>query len=273
MNARLAIAALLLAAPAAAEAPKRTLRVCADPNNLPFSNAAREGFENALAELVAKDLGATLSWTWWAQRRGNVRETLNEKLCDLIPGIGSSLEMLGTTAPYYRSTYVAVTRADRKLDIESFDDERLRSLRIGVQLIGDDASNTPPAHALMRRGLIDNVRGFMVYGDHEQPDPQADIVEAVASGEIDIAFVWGPVAGYFAKLQEVPLSIRPVSPRFDGPQLPMIFDVSMGTRRDDRALRDEVEQVLRRRAPEIKALLARYGVPLIEEEAAGASAP
>jgi mxaJ protein len=118
----------------------------------------------------------------------------------------------------------------------------------------------------MRRGIIDNVRGFMVYGDHEQPDPQADIVEAVASGDLDVAFVWGPVGGYFAGRQGKPLSVRPVSPRFDGPQLPMIFDVSMGTRRDDRALREEVEQSLKRRAPEIRALLAAYRVPLIEEE-------
>lgn len=260
------IAALLLAMPPAAQAPRRVLKVCADPNNLPFSNAAGEGFENKLAELVAKDLGATIEWTWWAQRRGNVRETLNAGLCDLIPGVGSSLEMLGTTAPYYRSTYIVVTRADSRLDIDSYDDERLRGLKIGVQLIGDDSSNTPPAHALMRRGIIDNVRGFMVYGDHERPDPQSDIVEAVASGALDIAFVWGPVGGWFAGRHGPALSVRPVSPHFDGPQLPMIFDVSMGTRRDDRALRDEVEQVLRRRAPEIRTLLASYRVPLVEEE-------
>jgi mxaJ protein len=268
MRIALFIAALLVVAPAAARPQQpRTLRVCADPNNLPFSNSAREGFENKLAELVAKELGARIEWTWWAQRRGNVRETLNERLCDLIPGIGSSLEMLGTTAPYYRSTYVVVTRADAGLDVHSYDDERLRDLNIGVQLIGDDSSNTPPAHALMRRGIIDNVRGFMVYGDHERSDPQADIVEAVASGEIDIAFVWGPVGAFFAGRHGPKLAVRPVTPHFDGPQLPMIFDVSMGTRRDDRALRDEIEAVLKRRAPEIRALLASYRVPLVEEEA------
>jgi mxaJ protein len=253
------LAALLLSTPADA----RDLRVCADPNNLPFSNEAQEGFENKLVELVAKDLGATVRYTWWAQRRGNVRETLNAGKCDLIPGVGSSLEMLGTTRPYYRSTYVAVTRPG--LDIASIDDERLPGLKIGVQMIGDDFSNTPPAHALMRRGMVDNVRGFMIYGDHDQPDPQARIVAAVASGEIDVGFVWGPVGGYFAGRQPVRLSVRPVEPRIDGPQLPMIFDVSMGTRRDDRALRDEIEEILRRRAPEIRALLASYGVPLVEE--------
>jgi mxaJ protein len=241
----------------------RLLRVCADPNNLPFSNEKREGFENKLVDLVAKDLGATVAYTWWAQRRGNVRETLNDGKCDLIPGIGSSLEMLATTRPYYRSTYVAVTRADRHLDIVSFDDPRLETLKIGVSMIGDDFNNTPPAHALAKRGIVDNVRGYMVYGDYAKPAPQADIVKAVASGEVDVAFVWGPVAGYFAARSPVPLTVKPLPP-FDGPQLPMVFDVSMGTRKDDRALRAEIDSVLARRSPEVKALLAGYGVPLVE---------
>jgi mxaJ protein len=253
------LAFLLIASPAGA----RELRVCADPNNLPFSNDKQEGFENKLVDLIAKDLGATIAYTWWAQRRGNVRETLNDGKCDLIPGVGSSLEMLATTRPYYRSTYVAVTRADRHLDIASFDDPRLETLKIGVSMIGDDFSNTPPAHALAKRGLIDNVRGYMVYGDYAKPAPQADIVGAVASGEVDVAFVWGPVAGYFAARSPVPLAVKPLPP-FDGPQLPMVFDVSMGTRKDDRALREELEDVLARHSAEVKALLASYGVPLVE---------
>jgi mxaJ protein len=254
---------LPLALLAAAPAPHRTLRVCADPNNLPFSNDKKEGFENKLVDLIARDLGATVAYTWWAQRRGNVRETLNDGKCDLIPGVGSSLEMLATTRPYYRSTYVAVTRADRHLDIASFDDPRLADLKIGVSLVGDDFNNTPPAHALTKRGLIDNIRGYMIYGDYSKPAPQADIVKAVASGEVDVAFVWGPVGGYFAARSPVPLAVRPMPP-FDGPQLPMVFDVSMGTRKADPALRQEVEAVLARHSAEVKALLAAYGVPLVE---------
>jgi mxaJ protein len=241
--------------------PQPVLRVCADPNNLPFSNEKREGFENKLVDLVAKDLGASVQYIWHAQRRGNVRETLNAGLCDVVPGVGS-IEMLATTRPYYRSTYVAVTRADRKLVIDGFDDPRLETLKIGVQLIGDDGANTPPAHALMRRGIIANVRGYMVYGDYSDPDPQAAIVKAVASGEVDLAFVWGPVAGWFAAQQSVPLAITPLARPFDGPQLPMVFDVSMGTRRADPALREALEGALARHAPEVRALLAGYRVPL-----------
>ncbi|TFI58872.1 quinoprotein dehydrogenase-associated putative ABC transporter substrate-binding protein [Sphingomonas parva] len=260
MRALLAALLLIGATPAGA----RELKVCADPNNLPFSNAKEEGFENKLVALIAADLGAEVRYTWWAQRRGNVRETLNEGLCDLIPGVGASLEMLGTTRPYYRSTYVVVTRAERGLDIASFDDERLRTLKIGVQLIGDDFSNTPPAHALSRRGIVDNVRGYMVYGDYGTPAPQAAIVEAVASGEIDLAFVWGPVAGYFAGRHGGGLKVTPLARAFDGPQLPMVFDISMGTRRADVALRGEIEAVLAKRHAEVRKLLEDYHVPLLD---------
>ena len=158
-------AAVVAIALGAASAEARTLRVCADPNNLPFSNQQREGFENKLVELIAADLGAEVDYVWRAQRRGVIRDGLNGGECDLIPGVATALEMLATTRPYYRSTYVFVTRADAKLDIGSLDDERLRTLKVGVQLVGDDGSNTPPAHALARRGIVENVRGYTLYGD------------------------------------------------------------------------------------------------------------
>src|SRR6266576_763755 len=133
--------------PARAATTVRELRVCSDPNNLPFSNQREEGFENRIAELVAKDLNAKLRYTWWAQRRGFVRNTLNAGECDVFIGVPSSFERTRTTIPYYRSTYVFITRRDRHLNVVSFDDPILRRLKIGVQMIGDDFTNTPPAHA------------------------------------------------------------------------------------------------------------------------------
>jgi len=242
---------------------RNELRVCADPNNLPFSNRAGEGFENRLATLVARELGATLHYIWWAQRRGNVRETLNAGLCDLIPGVAAGLEMLSTTRPYYNSTYVAVTRADRNLDIRSFDDPRLRTLRIGVQMIGDDFSNTPPAHALSRRGMIANVSGYMVYGDYARPAPQAPIVEAVANGRLDVAFVWGPVAGYFAQRQPQRLRLTLLPARDPVADQPMAFGVAMGVRRSDPELKARVERALDRRSGEIARILGEYAVPTV----------
>jgi mxaJ protein len=248
----------------AACAPRQpVLRVCADPNNLPFSNARGEGFENKLVSLIAQELGAKVEYTWWAQRRGYVRNTLKDKRCDFWPGVATQVEMLATTRPYYRSSYVFVTRADRNLDITSFDDPRLKRLTIGVQMIGDDASNTPPTHALARRGIVGNVRGYMLYGDYARPNPPAAVVQAVDRGGLDVAVVWGPLAGYFAQRAEHPLTVVPVQPWLDGPQWPMVFDISMGVRREDAKLRDRLDAVLERKSSDINRLLQTYGVPTV----------
>ncbi len=238
-----------------------TLRVCADPNNLPYSNDHGDGFENRIMELLARDMGMTVDYTWWAQRRGFIRNTLKAGLCDVIAGVPSTMEMLAVTRPYYRSTYVFVTATARGLDIRSFDDPRLRNVKVGVQMIGDDFSNAPPAHALSRRGIVTNVRGYLVYGDYTKPNPTARIIEAVADGELDVAVVWGPQAGFFAARQPVPLTIMPVTPGVDSPTLPMMFDISMGLRKEDIGLRRRLEDAIERTRPAIDRILADYGVP------------
>jgi mxaJ protein len=264
----LLMSALVLAPPGAPvrsppDPPRRVLRVCADPNNLPFSNARGEGFENRLAALVARDLGAELRYTWWAQRRGFFRNTLRAGTCDLVAGVPTSVEMVLATRPYYRSTYVFVTRRDAPFRVRSFDDPVLRTVRVGVQFIGDDYANTPPAHALTARGLVSNVTGFSVYGDYRQPNPPARIMDAVADRRIDVAVVWGPLGGYFARHARVPMRVVPVSPQIDLPFLPFVFDISMGVRRDAPALRDEIDAVLQRERTAIDAILTEYGVPRV----------
>jgi len=241
-------------------ADARELRVCADPNNLPFSNERGEGFENKIAKLIADELGATLSYTWWAQRRGFIRNTLNTGLCDLVTGTTNGIEMLRTTLPYYRSGYAFVTRQDGP-KVSSLDDPILHNLRIGIQLVGEDGANPPPSEALARRGIVDNVRGYLVYGDYREQNPAAAIMDAVAKGEIDVAIVWGPVAGYFAGRESVPLKVALVTPQNDGPRVPMVFDINMGVRRDDPTLRDEINAALSKLRPKIDAVLANYGVP------------
>jgi quinoprotein dehydrogenase-associated probable ABC transporter substrate-binding protein len=239
------------------------LRVCADPNNLPFSNQRMEGFENKIANLVAKEMHARLVYTWWAQRRGFFRNTLKAKRCDLVVGMPSSVEMALTTVPYYRSTYVFVYRKDRKLNIRSFNDPTLRKLKIGVQIIGDDQANSPPVHALTNRNIINNLVGFTVFGDYSKPNPPAQIVDAVAKGAVDLAVVWGPLAGYFAKQQKPPLEIVPVSPQIDLPYLPFVFDISMGVRRGEDAFKEQLDQILTRRRNDIDKILTDYGVPRV----------
>jgi mxaJ protein len=240
------------------------LKVCADPNNLPFSNERQEGFENKIADLIARDLNEKVRYTWWAQRRGFVRNTLNARECDVLIGVPSSFERASTTAPYYRSTYVFVTRRDRHLEIASFDDPILKRLTIGVQMIGDDFTNTPPAHALSQRHIVSNVRGYSVYGDYRQPNPPARIIDAVARGDVDVAVAWGPLAGYFAQHQSVPLEITPVSPQIDLPFLPFVYDISMGVRRGDNALRDRLNTIIAQRRGEIDEILKQYGVPRVD---------
>ncbi|MGN6551173.1 MAG: substrate-binding domain-containing protein [Pararhizobium sp.] len=252
-------AALVVSKPAAA----MTLRVCADPNNMPFSNKAEEGFENRLVDIVARALNATVSYTWWAERRGFIRETLNAGKCDLVPGTLAGLPMLRTTAPYYRSSYVFVTRSRDHLAVRSFDDPVLRTKRIGVQLIGDDGANSPPAHALVLRGMIDNLRGYPVYGDYASRAPARAIIDALDRGDIDVAVVWGPTAGYFAAKDGHPLTLTPVEPSRN-PTLPMAFDIAMGLRKGDKALAERVDQALARQRPAVEAILKEYHVPLVE---------
>ena len=260
------VAALLLPA---ASPDARELRVCADPNNLPFSNDKGEGFENRIVALIATDLHVDLAYVWWAQRRGFIRNTLKAGLCDLVPGTPANMEMLRTTAPYYRSSYVFVTRAD-EAEIASFDDARLRDVAVGVQLVGDDGANTPPVTALGRRGIVGNVRGYPVYGDYSLPNPPARIMDALEKGEIDVAIVWGPLAGYFARVSPVALHLAPVAPTND-PFLPMAFDIAMGVRPGDEDLRAEVDGALQAHRSEIDAILAEYGVPRVEPSAPDAA--
>ena len=243
---------------------KPVLRVTADPNNLPFSNEAREGFENKIAELIAKELDVNLEYSWRAQRRGFFRETLKENRADLVLGVPAHFDLALTTAPYYRSSYVFVYRKDRGLDLHSLDDPSLRKLKVGVQMIGNDGVNTPPAHALANRGIIDNVVGYTVYGNYAEKNPPARAVDAVANGEVDVAIVWGPLGGYFAGKERVPLAVVPVAPAAD-PHLPFTFSIAMGVRKDDKELRDRINEILARKSSEIEAILDQYGVPRVAD--------
>jgi len=268
-----ALLALLISGLVSAYRPPgaRELRVCADPNNLPFSNEKQQGFENRIAELLARDLDAKLTYVWWAQHRGFVRNTINQNQCDVLIGVPSSFERTRPTIPYYRSTYVFVTRRDRHLRIASFDDPQLRRLRVGVQLIGDDGTNTPPAHALAKRGIITNVKGYSVYSDYREPNPPARIIDAVANGDIDVAVAWGPLAGYFARREPVPLDVAAVSPQIDLPFLPFVFDISMGVRRGNDALRENLNSIIQRRRADIDRILRDYGVPRLDVAVSGGS--
>ena len=237
-----------------------TLRVCSDPNNLPFSNERGEGFENQIAQTVARDLGKTVTYFWHPQRRGFLRRTLLSNACDVVIGVPASLGGVRVTRPYYRSSYVFVTRHDRRLTVRSFDDKRLRVLRIGIPITGDDYDNPPPAQALAVRHIADNVRGYPVFGDYSRPHPSSGAVDAVRRGEADVAIAWGPIAGFAARQAGAPLDLTPV-PERDG-SVPFSFDIAMAVRPQDRMLASALEDVIARREVDFDRILQAYGVPL-----------
>jgi len=258
-SARLSAIAALCTLGAQAMAGELELRVCAEPDNLPYSRRDESGFENRIARLLAEDMGARLRYFWQEQRLGFVRKTMGAGQCDLFIGVPAGFERVLPTRPYYRSSYVAVRRA-ADAPFAGFADDAVRSRRIGVQLIGDDLAASPPGHALVRAGAIDNVTGFLVYG--EGPAAQR-MVDAVAAGSIDVALVWGPQAGWFAQRSAVPLRVEPVA-QPAGLPTPFSFAIAMGVPKGATLLRDRLDEILQRRRADIDAILAEYAVPRVD---------
>lgn len=240
---------------AALFAATSALRVCADPNNLPYSNEQQQGFENELAHMIASDLKLPLSYTWFAQRGAFFRKTLDSGGCDVVMGVPAGMEHVSTTRPYYGSGYVFVSRRDRNLDIHSVDDPRLHQLRIGVHILGDGDSDLPPVHMLTSRGLVRNLVGYSIFGNLDESNPPSDLIKAVEQRDVDIAVAWGPMAGYFALRSASPLAINPIDPDPSNPSLPIAFDIALGVRPADQALKERLDEELVRRGPQIKQLL------------------
>lgn len=263
-----ALAVLVLICPAWSADPQESpppFRVCADPNNLPFSNQRQEGFENKIAELLAKEFHAELQYTWWPQRRGFLRNTLEAGSCDVVIGVPTGFDPVLTTRPYYRSTYVFVYPQRAAHHIASFDDPALHQLKIGVHLIGDDYANSPPAHLLSMKGIVKNVVGYSVFGNYAEDSPPGKIIDAVATGEVNVAIVWGPIAGYFAKKQTIPLMIVPVPPNAGPSTIPLSYSIAMGVRRADGVLRTKLNEALQNKAADIRKILEDYGAPLVQD--------
>lgn len=244
------------------------LRVCADPNNLPYSNEQQQGFENHLATLIGHDMGMQVSYVWYRQGSKFFRKTLDAGVCDVVMGVPAGMDEAASTHPYYVSSYAFLSRKDRHLEIRSLDDARLRTLRIGVHLLGDEDNDVPPVHALISRGIVKNLVGYNIFGHLDEKDPAADLIRAVVHGDVDVAIVWGPLAGYFAHLSKVPLEVTPIGADAKNPGLPMAFGIGIGVRPQDSALRQRLDAELERRQPAIQRLLESYGIPEVEPTAA-----
>jgi mxaJ protein len=248
----------------AACASAATLRVCADPNNLPYSNDQKQGFENQIASLIASDLGVPVEYFWFPQRSRFFEKTLDRGVCDVVMGMPVGMDEAATTAPYYRSSYVFISKRSRGLDIHSFDDPRLRTLKIGVQILGEEDDSLPPVHALIARGLVHNLVGYSIFGNLNEKNPAADVIRALEKGEVDVAVVWGPLGGYFSRHSTVPLAITPVNDDRLFPNLPFHFDIAIGVRRGDTPLKETLDRELVRRHEQIEQILRAYGIPQME---------
>jgi mxaJ protein len=257
----------------------RVLRVCADPNNLPFSNRAGEGFENKIAEVLAQELGWTLEYTWFPQRMGFIRNTLrardpvsNRFKCDLVIGVPAGFELAATTKPYYRSTYALVYVKGKGLDsvtapeaLLALDPGKLKSLRLAV------VGRTPPADWLLKHHLFDQVVSYQTQSGDPERYPGEIVEKDLAGGAVDVAFMWGPIAGYFAQRTKSPALVVVPFPR--DPEIHFDFAIAMGVRFGERDWKERVERAIEASRPRIDSILAAYGVPRLDEQGRPMPAP
>jgi quinoprotein dehydrogenase-associated probable ABC transporter substrate-binding protein len=234
---------------------------------MPFSNAHGAGFENKLADMLAGNLHETVRYTWIAEHEDFVKKTLDKGKCDAVMGVPAGFDEAETTQPYYASGYVFVSRTDRNLNLSSMRDPRLKRLAIGLHVLGDD--NTPPQEALSRQGILGNVHGFMIYRDSSYGKAHSHLIDAVADGKLDVAAVWGPLGGYYAKHSAVPLTVAPITDTAGFGPVVFRYAISVGVRKGDDALRAKLDAALVRHKADIRNLLIRYGIPLAKTQPSG----
>lgn len=244
---------LSIAALAPAQANAWDLVICADRNSPPLSTFEETGFENRIAQILAEELGATVSYLWSPLSRS--LEFLREGNCDLVMGVPDGTDAVLGTLTYYRSPYVFIYRSEDALGVQTFDDPVLGDLRIGVM-----PSDSPAHHALLRRGLDDNVILGTLDFAQGGGNPFENAVAALADDVIDIAVVWGPAGGYFANQQPVEMTVTPVPP-FEPPLIPMYLNMVAGVRHGDEFLRDLIDIALVERWDDIQAVLDEMDIP------------
>ena len=235
------------------------LRVCADPANMPFSNEKGEGFENKLAELVGGVLKIPVTYTWFPQATGFIRNTLGAKKCDIVIGYAQGDELVLNTNHYYSSGYALIVRADSDLaSVESLEDARLKDKSIGI------IAGTPPATNLAIYGLLGKARPFQLMVDRRYFSPAEDMIAQIATGELEAGLLWGPIGGYYAKQSKLPLKVIPLVKERQGPR--MIYRITMGVRQSDANWKRELNRIIAEHQGEIDAILESYGVPVVKTD-------
>jgi len=256
--AALYVAGFLASAGLANAAP--VLRVCADPDNMPFSNDKGEGFENKLAELIAERLGSDLEYTWFAENTSYLPNTIGTGACDLVMGYAQGTDLIEDTNPYYHTSYVLITREDDEAlkGVESLSDPRLKQKRIGI------FARTPPASILAMHGLTSHAKPFENTTGESQAQAAKAMIKEIAAGELDAGLLWGPVGGYYAQRAEVPLRVTPLVKESAGPTT--FYGITMGVRPNEPQFKHEINKVLADNQQDINVILQGYNVPLLDRE-------
>ena len=234
------------------------LKICADPNNLPFSNEKKEGFENKIAELLGAELGLKVDYVWFPQVIGFVRNTLRARLCDLVMGTVAGDDTMQTTNPYYFTTHVMLYRSDKGLGLSGPQDPRFATMRLGV------VAGTPPADLLVRYDLMAHTKPYALMVDTRFESPTHDMVQDIADGTIDVGFLWGPIAGYYRKRDALPLTLVPLKSEPGAAR--MAYHIAMGVRANEPEWRRHINAAILKHQTEITAILHEYGIPLLNEQ-------
>jgi quinoprotein dehydrogenase-associated probable ABC transporter substrate-binding protein len=250
-------------APAAAQTSdlvnRATLRVCADPADLPLSNEKGEGYENKIAEMLAKDLGVPLDYTWFPQATGFYRMTLGIKRCDVVMGYVAAGDPVLNTNPYFRSTWVLISKKGGPLEgVDTLSDPKLKDGRIGV------IAGTPPASHLVRNGLMGRAKPYALMVDRRYDSPAEEMLRDIDSGEVAGGILWGPIGGYFAGLSADKYSVVPLLKEPNTPSL--LYRITFGVRPDENNWKHRLNEFIKKNQAEINKILASYHVPLVNEQ-------
>jgi mxaJ protein len=259
---RLALPSLLLAAclSGQASAAGGFLRVCADPDNMPFSNDKGEGFENKLAELIAAKLGEELKYIWFSESSGYVPNAVGNEACDLVMGYAQGTGLIEDSNPYYRTSYVLIYRQDDKslAGVDRLSDPRLKGKRIGL------FARTPPASILAMNGLVANAKPFEVNAGDSATKAAETMIAEIASGKLDAGLLWGPVGGYYAQRASVPLTLLPLVKENAGPST--IYGITFGLRPNDPQWKHQINKLIAENEHDIDEILQGYNFPVLDQD-------
>jgi len=252
------VAAAFFASAASFAQQRSELRVCADPSNLPYSAQDQTGFENRIAALFAEDMHLKVSYTWFPQVTGFVRNTIGAQKCDLVMGTVSGEDMMANTTAYYHTGYMIVTRTADRITATSIGDPAFKGKKIGL------IARTPPVDAVVKFDLTRQVVPYDLVTDTRLVQAPREMLKDLAKGEIDVALIWGPQAGYFIKHDNLPLTAAFLKQEEGSARLD--YHIAMGVRANETEWRQQISSEITKNQAKIQAILLDYGVPLLDEQ-------